>query len=610
MMNKANPTYIMKKKSAFVLTLALSLLLFMALSSCGEKTAASDTTEGERVTEAPASYTVSFESNGGTEYNSVLSNGQRVIMPIPERAGFTFDGWYVKEDFSGEAVSGEYLPSKDITFYAKWTEIDYITVTFRSNGGTKYDEINGNGEEISLPTPKKDGHLFKGWFDNQKCEGAPLGDSYTPTEDVYLYALWEALPENPVLTFNSLGGTKFVPIETAKAPVIMPVPTREHYDFDGWYLSPDCEGEKLPSVYEIITDTTVYAKWVLKDSVKAVFLETDGETEHGPLYYLGGEALTLPTPSKYGYAFLGWYDGDKKIEGTYIPESTVTLSAKWEKVTYVYVYYGLTSDYLRYEYKEGETFNLSSIDEKYTENVYLNGILCPFVGWKYENGNDFPESIKISDKELIVVAEYDKTRLPVRTRFDVLSNGSLVSNGKGIHRYLVAEDVVGTLSVDLTFVKGASGGVGVSFRQTLSGYDYPHESAGNEYIAAIIAPGSGLIQMSQVKGGKWSRIADVAFASTSSEWQKKFNSVSVGDTMTATITVKSYEEKFEIYIDGILEYTCNNKTLLLGFMGTGFGIRSTTSGTVFSNPQFSEDTDVTLPLDAPVACVPITREAV
>jgi len=49
-----------------------------------------------------------------------------------------------------------------------------------------------------------------------------------------------------------------------------------------------------------------------------------------------GEALTLPTPTKAGYAFVGWYTDNETFANEFtadtFPAADVTLYAKWDKV--------------------------------------------------------------------------------------------------------------------------------------------------------------------------------------------------------------------------------------------------------------------------------------
>ena len=47
-----------------------------------------------------------------------------------------------------------------------------------------------------------------------------------------------------------------------------------------------------------------------------------------------GSSHTLPTLTRTGYGFLGWYNGNTKVEsGTWDIASNVTLTAKWKANT-------------------------------------------------------------------------------------------------------------------------------------------------------------------------------------------------------------------------------------------------------------------------------------
>lgn len=46
-----------------------------------------------------------FETNGGEAIENVtLEPGEQYTLPIPEREGYSFEGWYLTSDFSGEPV--------------------------------------------------------------------------------------------------------------------------------------------------------------------------------------------------------------------------------------------------------------------------------------------------------------------------------------------------------------------------------------------------------------------------------------------------------------------------------------------------------------------------
>ncbi|WP_186375594.1 InlB B-repeat-containing protein [Paenibacillus xylanexedens] len=70
-------------------------------------------------------YTVTFESNGGSEVSTYILKGTDLVEEPepPVRPGFVFDGWYRNEALTGAFVFGSQPRSQNITLYAKWTEL-------------------------------------------------------------------------------------------------------------------------------------------------------------------------------------------------------------------------------------------------------------------------------------------------------------------------------------------------------------------------------------------------------------------------------------------------------------------------------------------------------
>ena len=67
-----------------------------------------------------ATYTLTYDVDGGTAISAVdYAAGSYVTLPIPEKSGATFDGWYLNSSFVGDPVSGVAM-TKDITVYVKW----------------------------------------------------------------------------------------------------------------------------------------------------------------------------------------------------------------------------------------------------------------------------------------------------------------------------------------------------------------------------------------------------------------------------------------------------------------------------------------------------------
>ncbi len=78
--------------------------------------------------------------------------------------------------------------------------------------------------------------------------------------------------------FETNGGTLIDPYRTCKID-FMPETTKSGYVFDGWYTDSSCEGKIITFPYELKSDTTLYAKWIEKESILTLNFE-DCETNN------------------------------------------------------------------------------------------------------------------------------------------------------------------------------------------------------------------------------------------------------------------------------------------------------------------------------------------
>ena len=79
---------------------------------------------GGLASSAPAEYTVTFDSNGGSAVASqtVIRNKKLNRPTSPTKIGYTFGGWYVDKALTN-AYNFEVAVTEDFTLYAKWTAV-------------------------------------------------------------------------------------------------------------------------------------------------------------------------------------------------------------------------------------------------------------------------------------------------------------------------------------------------------------------------------------------------------------------------------------------------------------------------------------------------------
>ena len=196
------------------------------------------------------------------------------------------------------------------------------------------------GEEGLLPLMGelvKSGYDFAGW--NTEADGS--GTDYMPgqetslTGNLFLYAKWEE-KEPVTLTFIYNDGK--IGTDSAKAypgaEFTFPDASRKKYRLKGWYADEELTalagnaGETCTVPQE---DTTYYAAWE-KTEATVAFDADGGEMEGGDITAKIGDTIVLPSCTKEGYEFVGWYDGDMctgQAGEDYTVAGDVTLKAHY-----------------------------------------------------------------------------------------------------------------------------------------------------------------------------------------------------------------------------------------------------------------------------------------
>lgn len=165
-----------------------------------------------------------------------------------------------------------------------------------------------------------------------------------PVTLIWVGGSWQIKTQGRVLvtevytvTFDSYGGTPVPPAQeveyglTATEPA---APEKTGYTFDGWYLG----DEKYDFSAAVEQNITLTAKW-MQNTYTVTFDPNGGnelaEADKTKVVKIGEAYGELPTPTRKGYNFAGWYT--EAEEGTVVTADTTvsamtdhTLYAHWE----------------------------------------------------------------------------------------------------------------------------------------------------------------------------------------------------------------------------------------------------------------------------------------
>ncbi|BDD01217.1 InlB B-repeat-containing protein [Persicobacter psychrovividus] len=332
------------------------------------------------------SFSIAYELNGGANASdapAAYNFDTEVTLPVPTKIGHSFEGWYSDVDFSGDVITSISATTiGDQMFYAKWVANEY-GISYELNDGENAIDAPTSytyGIELTLPTPTKVGHSFEGWYDNADFSGeASTAISNTALGDQTFYAKWTA--NEYAISYELNDGENAIAAPTSYTygiEVTLPTPTKVGHTFEGWYTASDFSGDVITSISATtLGDQMFYAKWTANEYVISYELNDGENAIAAPTSYTYGIELTLPTPTKVGHTFEGWF-ADADFSGDVITSiSTTALGdqmfyAKWTANEYA----------ISYELNDGE--NAIDAPTSYTYGIELTLPTPTKVGHSFE----------------------------------------------------------------------------------------------------------------------------------------------------------------------------------------------------------------------------------
>ncbi len=292
-------------------------------------------------------------------------------------------------NYKGYTHTTEYdfdtLVTSDITIVITFTPNKY-DITFDVNGGELLNESTVEVDfdsTITLPITTKYRHTFLGWTYNNTL----VSDEYLVTVDsnITLVAKWKQ--NDYFVDYELDGGTnsKSNPTGYDSNNDIIELfdAEKEGYEFKGWYSDVLFENKVEQIEANSSTAYTLYAKYEAKGYI--ITFNVDGGNPIDNLKVTYDASFELPTTSKSGLVFGGWYNDDVKVySGIWTTTSNITLKAKWLDCDYTIDYklnVGKNNEMNILGYDEGDLFNFLNPNnlEGYTFKGWYSDEACTIL---------------------------------------------------------------------------------------------------------------------------------------------------------------------------------------------------------------------------------------
>ena len=308
----------------------------------------------------PATYTVSYDANGGTGAPGRQTKTYGVTLTLttiqPTRRNYLFLGWskYRNATSASYSAGGSYTDNADVTLYAVWQyNPETYTIRYDANGGTgapaSQTKTYGVPLTLSAVKPTRAGYEFLGWATSRNAtvsEYAP-GERYTDEAGVTLYAVWRYIPKTYEVKYDANGGGNTPARQTKTEDVTLiltsTIPTRYGYTFRGWATTSTATTATYQAggSYTANESVTLYAVWAI--NTYTVSFDANGGSgaptiqtkKHGQ-----NLILTVAVPTRPNHVFLGWATDSTSKSAVYAPGATytaeedVTLYAVWQERNY------------------------------------------------------------------------------------------------------------------------------------------------------------------------------------------------------------------------------------------------------------------------------------
>ena len=249
------------------------------------------------------SFTVTYNANGGT-----VSSSSKTVSQ-------TFTNWNTVANGSGTAYNAgaTYSANANVTLYAQYA----------------------NPSIGSLPTPTRSDYAFDGWYTSANG-GTKVTDTTKVTANTTVYAHWIA--NTYTVSYNVNGDTSSIASQTKIHGTNLTLTTAKPTG-KSFTVTYNATGGTVSTSSKTVSQT--FTSWNTKANGSGTAYNagaTYSANANVTLYaqYANPSIGSLPTPTRSGYTFDGWYtaaNGGTKITDTTKVTANTTVYAHWTKNT-------------------------------------------------------------------------------------------------------------------------------------------------------------------------------------------------------------------------------------------------------------------------------------
>ena len=257
-----------------------------------------------------------------------------------------------------QSISQQTIAPDGSTVVQVYYDRKEYTVTWQPENGTdNIIQTYKHGAELIVPTVSREGYLFDGWGSLPK----------TVTGNATYTASWTG--RDNAVTFETKGGTAVTAqtVKTGDKVTAPSAPAKTGYLFGGWYTDQGCTKAWDFDADTVKSAMTLYAKWTANTYTVAFDPNSgvmpEGEETNRSVTY-DQPYGKLPTPTKQGYDFAGWFTektGGEQIlaESSVSTAANQTLYAHWTAglVKYTVNHYQQNVENDEYRKSDSETLN-------------------------------------------------------------------------------------------------------------------------------------------------------------------------------------------------------------------------------------------------------------